>query len=144
MADYIDGDGLRERFTAKEIDDLIGADPDADPVEAGNVETLARACSDATSLIDGYLSARYSLPLLAVPSIVIGWAADIARYRLWDDHAPEEVRRRYEDALAQLKLLSQGVIGLPPGSDGVPVSAGIAFAGYSNCRVFTEDTLRGF
>lgn len=134
MPAYITEAGLGERFSVGEITDLAASDTDA----------VARACTDATSLIDGYLSSRYSLPLAEVPDIVAGWAADIARYRLWDDHAPEEVRRRYEDALAQLKLLSTGVISLPPGSTGVVATSQVAFAGYSAERVFTTDTLQGF
>lgn len=144
MTDYIDGTGLRHRFGAKEIDDLIGADPLAEPVAPGDVEKLARSCEDATTMIDGYLAGRYTLPLVSVPNMVQGWAADIARYRLWDEHAPEEVRRRFEDALSQLKLLAQGLIALPPGSDGTPAASGLKFGGYSADRVFTSDTLRGF
>jgi len=144
MADYIDGTGLRQRFGTKEVDDLIGADPLAVPAEAGDVDKLARACGDATTMIDGYLAGRYTLPLVSVPNMVQGWAADVARYRLWDEHAPEEVRRRFEDALSQLKLLAQGLIALPPGSDGTPASAGLKFGGYSAARVFTSDTLGGY
>lgn len=145
MADYIDDAGLRQRFGAKEIDDLIGADPSATPdPDPGDVDKLARACSDATQLIDGYLAARYTLPLKSTPPMVVAWAADIARYRLWDEHAPEEVRRRYEDALAQLKLLSTGAIALPPGTDGAGVAQPLNFGGYSAQRVFTDCTLKGY
>jgi len=141
---YITEQGLRDRFGGQEIDQLIDADPTATPPDAGDTDKLARAITDADSLIDGYLAARYGLPLSSVPTLVAGWAADIARFKLWDDHAPEEVRKRYEDALAQLKLLAQGVISLPPGSDGAKVTATVSFAGYSAERVFTQDTLRDF
>jgi phage gp36-like protein len=143
MADYINRAGLEERFGATEIEQLVDDDQDGTE-EAGEVEAVDRACTDASRLIDGYLAARYTLPLVSTPELVVGWAADIARYRLWDDAAPEEVRRRYEDALAQLKLLAEGKIALPPGSDGTPVTGPLVFGGYSNCRVFTEDTLRGY
>lgn len=134
MADYIDQAGLQQRFGATEIADLAESDAQA----------VARACSDATTMIDGYLAARYTLPLKSTPAMVVAWAADIARYRLWDEHAPEEVRRRFEDALAQLKLLSQGVIALPPGTDGAAVAQPLNFGGYSAARVFTADTLKHF
>lgn len=145
MADYIDGTGLRQRFSAKEIDELIGANPDATPTpDEGDVEKLNRACTDATQLIDGYLAARYTLPLSSVPAMVVAWAADIARYRLWDEQAPEEVRRRYDDAVAQMELLARGVMALPPGSDGKPAAPPLNFGGYSADRVFTSKTLRGY
>jgi phage gp36-like protein len=103
------------------------------------------AAADATSLIDGYLASRYTLPLSTVPPMVQSWAADVARYRLWDDRAPEEVRKRYEDVLQQLGQLARGLFSLPPGSDGAkPAGGGIAFGGYCADRVFTSDTLAGF
>ncbi|MGD9599929.1 MAG: gp436 family protein [Steroidobacteraceae bacterium] len=134
MADYIDETGLRERFGAVEIDDLAESDANA----------VARACTDATQMIDGYLAAGYTLPLSSVPPMVTAWAADIARYRLWDEQAPEEVRRRFEDALAQLKLLATGTIALPPGADGAAVSPPVNFGGYSAARVFTACSLKDF
>lgn len=144
MTTYIDGAGLRQRF-GNEIDQLIGADAEADPPAAGDTERLARACEDATNLVDGYLGGRYALPLSSVPDMVRAWAADVARYRLWDDRAPEEVRRRYEDALRQLELTAKGTISLPPGSDGArPSAGGLAFGGFSADRVFTQDTLAGY
>jgi len=144
MTTYIDSTKLRNRFGDTEIDELIGADATEDPPVTGDADRLARACEDATSLINGYLSSRYALPLVDVPTMVEGWAADIARYRLWDDQAPEEVRRRYEDALAQLKQVSTGVISLPPDASGTPSAPSTQFGGYSATRVFTEDTLCGF
>lgn len=144
MPAYIDAAALRQRF-GQEIDQLIDAEPDADPAVPGNVEKLARACEDAQSLIDGYLGGRYTLPLVNVPSLVASWAADIARFKLWDDRAPEEVRKRYEDALAQMKLLANGAITLPPGSDGAaPVAVGFAYGAFSDRRIFTANGLRGY
>lgn len=130
---YLTQEQFSQRFGATELVDLLSDGAGFDEVE-----------QDAASLINGYLTARYSLPLSSVPTLVAGWAADITRFKLWDDHAPEEVRKRYEDALAQLKLLAQGVISLPPGSDGAQVTGAISFAGYSADRVFTQDTLRDF
>lgn len=130
---YLTQEQFSQRFGATELVDLLSNGAGFEDVE-----------QDAASLINGYLTARYSLPLSSVPTLVAGWAADIARFKLWDDHAPEEVRKRYEDALAQLKLLAQGVISLPPGSNGAQVTAKVSFAGYSAERVFTQDTLREF
>lgn len=49
---YITEQGLRDRFNDQEIDQLIDADPTAIPPDAGDTEKLARAISDADSLID--------------------------------------------------------------------------------------------
>ena len=100
--------------------------------------------NEAASLVDGFLAARYTLPLVNVPALVQALTADVARYRLWDERAPEEVRRRYEDALAQLRDISKGLITLPPDAAGTPATAPTNFGGFSNERVFTAETLAGF
>jgi phage gp36-like protein len=137
---YLTSADLRTRFGAQEIDEL------SDPLRTGTPDesVLTRAINDAGALADGYLAARYTLPLTYTPEMVASWCADIARYRLWDDQAPEEVRRRYEDAMSQLKLVSTGVIALPPDVNGdVPVNtSGMDY--YSDARVFTADTLDDF
>lgn len=129
---YITAADFEKRFGETELADLTASND------------FAACAADATNLINGYMAARYTLPLVSVPDMVKAWAADITRYRLWDEHAPEEVRRRYEDALAQLKLLSTGSIALPPGADGAAAAQPLKFGGYSADRVFTADTLRGY
>lgn len=71
-----------------------------------------RALDDAKAEIDGYLAARYKLPLPTVPALLGRLACDIARYRLWEDLASEEVRKRYEDARRLLENLSRGTVSL--------------------------------
>ena len=140
---YIDRTGLEQRFGADEIAQLLDDDRSGTE-QPGEAEALARACEDASTLIDGYLASRYSLPLAEVPALVVGWAADIARHRLWDERAPEEVRRRYEDALAQLRDLAAGRLALPPGAGGLPQPPKGALDGFSAPRVFTMDSLAGY
>jgi len=141
---YIERAGLEQRFGVAEIADLLD-DDNSGAESAEETTSLTRACEDATAMIDGYLSSRYTLPLASVPDLVVGWAADIARFRLWDEHAPEEVRRRYDDVLAQLRDLARGLLSLPPGADGGAAGvAGFSSDGYSADRVFTMDELKGF
>lgn len=124
-----------EAFGASELADLTGEDS----------HTFERSEADAAGMIDGYLASRYALPLASVPAIVTGWALDITRYRLWDERAPDEVRRRYDDAIGQLRDLARGLMSLPPSTTGTPPSAaGFDFDGYGNERVFTADTLAGY
>ncbi len=131
---------LRARFGDVEIDELA----DRLHVGAPDEAVIDRAIADAGALIDSYLSSRYTLPLATTPAIVQAWACDIARFKLWDERAPEEVRNRYDDALAALKLLAQGVINLPPDAEGVAPAAGITFSSYSAERIFTADKLCGY
>lgn len=130
---YVTEEEFEQAFGRDELDDLLAGGADFAKTEAA-----------AASLIGGYIGAKYALPLAAVPDIVKGWALDVTRYRLWDEQAPEEVRRRYEDALAQLRDLARGTIMLPPDANGTAAAGGFEAEGYSAERVFTSDTLAGF
>ena len=64
------------------------------------------AIQDATEEINGHIGGRYPLPLPNVPSNLKRMACDIARYRLYFERPTEEVRKRYEDAIAFLKRVA--------------------------------------
>ncbi len=130
---YLPESAFEQRFGQPELTDLLASGASYADIE-----------NDAAHLINGYLAARYVLPLSTVPLLVRNLAADITRFKLWRDRAPEEIRQRYDDALARLKMLSQGLISLPPGSDGSKPSPGVTFAGYCAERVFTGSTMRGY
>lgn len=131
---------LIQRFGQREIDDLL--DRDNNSTEDSN--TLAATIADADALIDGYLGSRYATPLTTVPALVVGLSCNITRFLLWDDNAPEEVRKRYDDSIGQLKDIARGLLTLPAT---VTVSETNPTGGvdYEACeRVFTMDTLREF
>ena len=103
---------------------------------------LGRALADADAEIDGYLATRYRLPLASAPAVLARLAADIARYRLYDDGAPTAVRQRYEDAVSLLKRLSSGDVQLA----GTPVAPtaggqGNVVAAQTPARVFSPALL---
>lgn len=105
---YATAADMEERFGREEL--VARTDRDATGVVDGAV--LGRALADAEAEIDGYLAARYALPLPTVPPLLARIACDIARYRLWEDQASEEVRRRYEDARRLLEAIGRGVVSL--------------------------------
>lgn len=69
-------------------------------------QAVLEAIQDATEEINGHIGGRYSLPLPNVPSNLKRMACDIARYRLYFEQPTEEVRKRYEDAIAFLKRVA--------------------------------------
>ncbi len=79
---------------------------------------LGQALADAAAEIDGYLVTRLALPLDPVPAVLLRIACDLARYHLYDDGASEAVRARYEDAVAFLKGVAAGRVGLGETGDG--------------------------
>lgn len=104
-------------------------------------DVLDQALADADSMIDGYLAARYTLPLASVPTVLIRIGCDLARYYLYDDGAPKEVGERYQAAINFLKSVSRGEVSLglttPPTSSGAPDYS-------APDRVFTRTTLEDF
>lgn len=130
---YVTQTEFEQAFGQDELSELLA-----------NGADFARAEAAAASLAEGYIGAKYALPLAAVPPVLKGWVLDITRYRLWEERAPDEVRRRYEDALGQLRDLARGVLALPPGAGGVQASTGFDSDGYSAERVFTSDTLTDY
>lgn len=100
---------LIERFGENELL-AIARDETGTAIDAAVVE---RACEDASGEIDGYVSAAgYPVPLVPVPRIVIANACDIARYRLYDEHASDQVQKRYDDAVKFLRSVSRGDVRL--------------------------------
>jgi phage gp36-like protein len=73
---------------------------------------LQRALDDAGDELDTYIGSRYQLPLASVPPVLTRVACDVARYRLFDDQAPQEVRTRYADAVTLLTRIAGGQLSL--------------------------------
>jgi phage gp36-like protein len=72
---------LITRFGEAELIQLT----DRDGGGAINQAVVAAALTDADALINGYVSARYTVPLSPVPPVITKIAADIARYTLHRD-----------------------------------------------------------
>lgn len=122
MSAYATLADLVERFGAEEIaqltDETAATSPDS--VEVG------KQCDEASSLIDAYLSTRYTTPVDPAPTIVRKWACDIARYSLYKGKADPNgpIAANYKDALAQLRDVAKGVMGLPDATGVTPTSTG--------------------
>lgn len=86
--------------------------PDDPAAVAINATTMQGALDDASAEIDGYLQARYTLPLAVIPPVLVQICRQIARYMLYDQVAPEEIRNRYNDAVKWLNNLAKGIVNL--------------------------------
>lgn len=107
---------------------------------------LGRALADADAEIDGYLAARYQLPIATPPALLVRLAADIARYHLYDDGLPDTVSKRYADAVTLLKRLANGEVQLVGAASVVvaPNTAEIPVLSRSQPRRFGPDQLAGY
>ncbi len=129
---------LSERFGETELAQLT--DPAGVSPQAGEI---AKACDEATSLVDSYVQTRYDVPLVSVPTIVRKWACDIARKFLWKDRASADsvVTKNYEDAVASLKDVSRGYVGLLGATGEVPAASDFSIAVVAVPQVFTPGLL---
>ncbi len=121
---YATQQDLVDRFSEKELVQITNFDDLA--ATTINATRLQRALDDADAEIDARLQARYALPLASVPRLLVNAACDIARYRLYDDRATDQVTRRYEDAIKLLDRIGRGELqlGLDPLQQATPSSAG--------------------
>ena len=97
---YATRDDMVKRYSLTEVSQLERYLMGGESVEA--------AIADAGSIIDGWIGAKYAIPLEYPPENIKIFVCDIARYLLWKSKASEEVRRRYEDAMSYLKGVSKG------------------------------------
>lgn len=107
--DRLYGDSLLVRIADLDRDGI----PDETLVERGLVA--------ADDLINAYLSTRYTLPLVGTSPVLRDCAVDIAVYKIALERAKrtDEMRIRYDDALALLDKMAAGKIGLgiPPSDE---------------------------
>ena len=133
--------------TLQELVDRYGEErlvqlTDRSMAEVIDQAVLLRAIADAE--IDGYLAARYRLPLASVPPVLTRIAPDIVFYRLHSDEAPEEVRTRYEDARRLLEGISRGSVGLGvPETEDQPRPS-LSSASSGNPRIMDRSGTEGF
>lgn len=105
---YASQDDLTQRFGEAELVQLT------DPMGAGvaDAAVIAVALTDADQVINGYVAARYAVPLAPVPDLVRRWACDLARYFLHSAGVPELVEKNYLAAVAGLKDVAKGIVRL--------------------------------
>lgn len=137
---------LTDRYSQRmlvEISDRADA-----PTGMVDTDLIDRAIADGDALIDGYLKVRYRLPLAigpgGVPRLVKDLSLRISIYYAHAHVAADKIRCDYEEALATLKHISQGLIRLD--LDGVePEASGASEVRTNNPeRPFTAATMKGY
>lgn len=107
---------------------------------------LTYALTQADAEIDGYLQGRYALPLAEVPTLLVGIACDVARYRLagTDIRETDPIRMRYKDAAKLLTSISKGELNLGLSAGGQPAPEAGSVRVVEGARVFTPGTLSDY
>jgi phage gp36-like protein len=140
---YATVDEFETRFGVTETIELTNLE---DPLaESPDLDVLEQALELASEEIDGYLwAASYALPLASPPLILREWCLDIARYKLDRNANREDVRRRYDDAIAWFKGLAKGLTMLPGAAQIIPTEATTTNSpkwATSRDPIFTQDSL---
>ncbi|MGB0683401.1 MAG: gp436 family protein [Magnetovibrionaceae bacterium] len=142
MAVYATKADMLNRYSEEELIQLTDREePYTNAIVDGVLDT---ALADAGHEIDGYIGARYTLPLNPVPALLVPIACALTRAYLHVDAMPEEVSEKRDDALRKLKDISKGTMALPnPTSEPTPNESGAAVLSGPE-REYTRDKLEGF
>lgn len=109
MNAYCTLDDLKKSMSQETLIQLSN-DFSSDTIDIDNVDhAIKQACED----IDGYLRARYELPLKTTPSTLQQIAINISRYYLYarrpeGPYLPEAVRDFYKEAIKRLEEIRDG------------------------------------
>jgi len=133
---------LTERYGERLLIDLT----DRAEVATGEVDVsvVNRALTDADALIDGYLAARYVLPLAVVPDLVASLAQVITAWNLHVYEPNPKIDADYKAAIRSLEAISKGVIRLSVAGIEPTGNGGGSAVVTDRERPMTAENLKGF
>ncbi len=144
------------------LDDILNIIPEPELVRLTNDKPCSSSVIDTNrfeavatttdSLIDGYLRARYRLPLKSTPKFIKQIAIDIYAYRLYcrrPHDMPDHIKENYKIAIANLREIQKGNLlcedaGENPESDIPPLKSIIRTNKRTQDRIFSTDVMRAY
>lgn len=105
---------------------------------------LTRVLADTDAMIDGYLMARYALPLATIPPLVVDLAQVIAIWKLHTSEPDPKIKQDYDAAMRQLADVAKGVLRLPVAGIEPPTSGASGARHTDRERPMTAENLKGF
>lgn len=134
--------GLETRYGTKLLVQLTDrGQPATGQIDVAAVED---ALADADATIDGYLAARYRLPIVLVPKLLVHTAESVAIYKLHRKAPDEKITADYRDAIKTLQDIAAGRQRLDLAGIEPERSSGSGSVSTSSPRVFTDAVLRDF
>ena len=133
---------LTMQFGETEVNAI--ADRNRDGV--ADVMVVEGALQRASDVMDSYLAARYPLPLLVVPQLLVSICCNIARYELLgaDATETEAARNRHKDALRMLEQIRNGRLDIGVSVSGQPAIEAPTVKIVSGGSVFNRVNLRDY
>jgi phage gp36-like protein len=134
---YCTQDDIESRLGGEDLKALADHNGDGAP----DAHVVAQAVASAGAMIDSYLGTKFGVPVSPVPEVLKTRAVNLAVYflRLGRDSVTEDARRQYEDDVAWLREVVQGMVtlGIDPAPD---ESAAAPSARYdTQARIFGRD-----
>lgn len=144
---YATREDIEKLYGGDELRGALNLASDA-ALDAESLARIDQALAETASQIDASISVRYDLPLPLVPEVLKAYAVDMTLYRLAlrNGRPRDELRKRYEDAVAFLKSIAKGEAKLPGIDTGAQQPDGAASGGNADVsfssrpRVFGRDT----
>lgn len=132
-------------LTTADLNARFGADELTRLQDVGS--NLDQILSDAAAEAEGYIRVRYNVALVVVDAALKAALCDLARYRVYQDNAPEVVRDRARDALRYLEAIAAGRVSLVVADDPATAddeSTGTQAAFTAQERAFSRTAWAGF
>jgi len=130
--------------TIQDLIDRVGEDELIELTDRSNVGELDAAVingaiADASSLMDGYIATRYTVPLAVdFPVMLTRLCCNIARFNLYDTHPTENVKQQFDATMKVLGQISKGHITLSLNSGNEKPAQGDAVQMQTNPAVFSR------
>ena len=124
---------------------LAGFTADAVTRAQTGLVVVLRALQDADDTINGYVSARYTLPVTPVPAVLQRVACELARFYLYDDQVTDLIKDRHAANIKWLESVSKGVVSL--GADAASGVQPVSSAGaelVTSGKVWGRESSQGF
>lgn len=115
------------------------------PIGTIGTAVADRGLADATAVIEGYLAARYAVPLQTVPQILTDVCLKLWIWNLHLHTPTEKVKADYDQAMRLLRDIAKGDVRLPDITGAEPAASDGSGAVFTDReRDFTPETMKGF
>jgi phage gp36-like protein len=140
---YVTLQNLVDRYGETLLVELT--DRAATPSAQIDTDVTERGRIDAEAMVDGYLAARYGLPLSSVPALLVDLTLKIWIYNLHIYAPGDKIKADYDAAMRALRDISTGLVRIPgvAGAE-MPVQGGSGVVYTDRARPFTPETMTGF
>ncbi len=109
---------------------------DRDNTGSIDAARVAGALVDASSEMDSFIAARYTLPMTQAAPMLASLCLDITWYRLQAERANEADTGMYDRAIKLLKQIADGSISIGPDSTAAAPATTVPMAVKSRAKVF--------